>query len=123
MNLAVSQKEDYTLSTDGPRIAREKKTIKAMAQIYCKNHHGSKNGELCIDCAEFFEYAKMRLDKCPFGEKKSTCGKCLIHCYRPDMKVKVKEIMRYSGPRMLLYHPVLALHHAVDGFKKPKKKP
>ncbi|MCW4025244.1 MAG: nitrous oxide-stimulated promoter family protein [Candidatus Bathyarchaeota archaeon] len=111
------------MANEGPRIAREKKTIHAMTQIYCKNHHGNKNGELCPECTRFFEYAQMRLDKCPFGEKKSTCGKCLIHCYRSDMKVKVKEIMRYSGPRMLLYHPVLALHHAVDGLKKPKKKP
>jgi len=37
------------------------------------------------------------------------------------MKEKVKKVMRYSGPRMLLHHPVLALHHAVDGFKSPDK--
>jgi hypothetical protein len=111
------------LSNDHPRIAREKKTIQAMVQIYCKNHHHTQDGNLCPVCSEFFEYAKMRLDKCPFGEKKSTCGKCLIHCYRPDMKVEVKKVMRYSGPRMLMHHPSLALHHVVDGFKKPKKKP
>lgn len=38
----------------------------------------------------------------------------------PDMKEKVKKIMRYSGPRMLLHHPELAIHHAIDGFKKPE---
>jgi hypothetical protein len=37
------------------------------------------------------------------------------------MREKVKKVMRYAGPRMLLHHPVLAMHHAVDGFKKPKK--
>ncbi|MGA3290750.1 MAG: nitrous oxide-stimulated promoter family protein [Candidatus Bathyarchaeia archaeon] len=52
------------------------------------------------------------------GEK-STCGKCLIHCYRPDMKEKVKKVMRYSGPRMLLSHPNLALRHAWDGRRNP----
>jgi len=30
------------------------------------------------------------------------------------MKEKVKKVMRYSGPRMLLPHPTLALHHALD---------
>ncbi len=102
-----------------PRITREKKTIGAMVHIYCKAHHETKD-ELCQECAEFYEYAKMRLDKCPFQENKTTCGKCRIHCYKPGMKEKVREIMRYSGPRMLLHHPVLAMHHVVDGFKKPE---
>jgi hypothetical protein len=36
------------------------------------------------------------------------------------MKEKVKMVMRYSGPRMLLRGPGLALHHAFDGRKKPQ---
>jgi hypothetical protein len=101
-----------------PRIKREKKTIEAMVRYYCEKKHGKK-GELCTECTEFLNYAFLRLDKCPFQEKKSTCGKCTVHCYRPDMKEKVKKVMRYSGPRMLLHHPGLALHHAWDGRRKP----
>jgi len=108
--------------TEHPRIRREKKTIEAMVRIYCKNHHESQ-GELCPECSELFEYAKMRLDKCPFQEKKTTCGKCLIHCYQPQMREKVKKVMRHSGPRMLLHHPLLAIHHVIDGRKKPEKIP
>jgi hypothetical protein len=103
-----------------PRIKREKKTIEAMIRIYCKKHHET-HGELCPECSELLEYAKTRLDKCPFQEKKSTCGKCLVHCYQPQMREKVKKVMRYSGPRMLLHHPVLAIHHVIDGRKKPEK--
>ena len=110
------------MTVEHPRITREKKTIGAMLDIYCKNHHETKKG-LCPECTELFEYAKMRLDKCPFQEKKSTCGKCLVHCYQPQMREKVKVVMRYSGPRMLLHHPGLALHHVVDGRKKPQKIP
>ncbi|MGB9914953.1 MAG: nitrous oxide-stimulated promoter family protein [Candidatus Bathyarchaeales archaeon] len=102
-----------------PRIKREKKTIEAMVSIYCKRHH--KSNKLCLDCKELLEYAKMRLDKCPFQEKKSTCAKCLIHCYQPQMREKVRKVMRYAGPRMLLYHPVLAIQHVIDGWKKPEK--
>jgi hypothetical protein len=116
------QGERESLTTEHPRIKREKKTIEAMVQIYCKNHHEHRGGELCEECSSFFEYAKMRLDKCPFQEKKTTCGKCPIHCYQPQMREKVKKVMRYSGPRMLLHHPGLAIHHAIDGLKKPKKK-
>jgi hypothetical protein len=38
------------------------------------------------------------------------------------MREQVKKVMRYSGPRMILHHPALAMHHAIDGLKKPKKK-
>jgi hypothetical protein len=108
------------MTTQHPRITREKKTIEHMVHLYCKKNHKT-HGELCSDCNEFLEYAKLRLDKCPFQENKSTCGKCLVHCYKPDMKAKAKIIMRYSGPRLLLYHPSEALHHIWDGRKKPQK--
>jgi hypothetical protein len=101
------------------RMKRERQTITYMVDIYCKGHHHTDNGELCKDCQEFKEYAHMRLAKCPFQEKKTTCGKCVIHCYRPDMKEKVRQVMRYSGPRLLIYHPTLALHHAWDARRKP----
>lgn len=108
------------MSKQHPRIIREKKTIDKMVHIYCKGHHDTKGNELCPECTEFLSYAFLRLDKCPFQEEKSTCGKCLVHCYQPQMKEKVKKVMRYSGPRMLLHGPGLALHHAFDGRKKPQ---
>jgi len=108
------------MSKQHPRITREKKTIDKMVHIYCRGHHGTKGNELCPECTEFLSYAFMRLDKCPFQEEKSTCGKCLVHCYQPQMEEKVKNVMRYSGPRMLLRSPGLALHHAFDGRKKPQ---
>jgi len=106
-DLFLIEERDFDMVDDHPRITREKKTIEAMVHIYCKNKHEAP-GELCPECTELFEYAKMRLDKCPFQEKKSTCGKCLVHCYRPEMREKVKNVMRYAGPRMLLHHPLLA---------------
>jgi hypothetical protein len=101
------------------RMRRERKTIQCMTEIYCNGHHGTKKGELCPECTEFKEYAFLRLSKCPFQEKKTTCGKCKIHCYKPDMKQKVRQVMRYSGPRMLLVRPDYALHHAWDAHRKP----
>ena len=110
---------ELDLSNQHPRITREKKTIDKVVHIYCRAHHDTKGGELCSECTEFLEYAFLRLDKCPFQEEKSTCGKCLVHCYQPEMREKAKKIMRYSGPRMLLRSPGLALHHVFDGSKKP----
>ena len=107
------------MNEDHPRITREKKTINKMVHVYCKGKHDSKGNQLCDDCNEFLLYAYMRLDKCPFQEEKSTCGKCLVHCYRPDMRDKAKKIMRYSGPRLIYKSPILSLHHVFDGRKKP----
>ena len=64
------------------------------------------------------------LDRCPFGEEKTTCARCPVHCYKPAMRERVRAVMRYAGPRMLLRHPILALQHQLDGVrhKKPPKK-
>ena len=115
-----SNKELPHLSNQGPRLRREKRTIDKMVHVYCKGNHKTKGSQLCAECSEFLAYAFLRLDKCPFQEEKSTCGKCLVHCYQPQMREKAKKIMRYSGPRLLLRAPGLALHHAFDGRKKPQ---
>lgn len=78
-------------------------------RLYCRLKEGYKN--LCPDCEKLAEYAENRLRHCPFGDEKGSCRNCKIHCYRPDMKEKIKEVMRFSGPRMLFYHPVMAIRH------------
>ncbi len=115
-----TNKEPLHLKNQGPRIRREKRTIDKMVHVYCKGKHKTKGNQLCAECSEFLAYAFLRLDKCPFQEEKSTCGKCLVHCYQPQMREKAKKVMRYSGPRLLLRAPSLALHHAFDGRKKPQ---
>ena len=109
------------------RISREKKTVAAMIRIFCRGRHKSR-GELCPECAALHEYAVSRLDRCPFGGDKPTCANCPIHCYRPQMRERAREVMRYAGPRMLVRHPILALLHQLDGRRpvpeaEPRKKP
>jgi predicted amidophosphoribosyltransferase len=98
-------------------LNREQKTVEAMINIYCHGKHGTR-GELCAECGEVLSYANKRLEKCPFQEGKTTCGKCLIHCYKPAMKEKIRAVMQYAGPRMISRHPILALFHFIDGFRK-----
>jgi len=96
---------------------RERKTIEAMIGIYCQGKHGTREG-LCSACVELLDYARARLRKCPFQRDKPTCAKCPIHCYKPDMRERIRAVMRYAGPRMLYRHPVLALLHFIDGVRK-----
>jgi len=102
------------------RMVREEKTIQAMIRVYCSDKHGTK-GRFCAGCEELMAYAKARLANCPFQEAKTPCAKCRVHCYNSLMRDKVREIMRYSGPRMSYRHPVLALCHFMDGFKQAGK--
>jgi predicted amidophosphoribosyltransferase len=101
-----------------PRMLRESATITAMMNIYCTEVHGSA-GELCPDCRALDAYAQMRLERCPFQEKKSTCAKCTVHCYKPEQREHIRRVMRYAGPRMLAKHPVLAVRHLLDGLRRP----
>lgn len=95
------------------RRDRELATIRAMIRMYCRDHHG-RDG-LCEDCAALDAYASRRLERCVFGAAKPTCANCTVHCYRDDMRERVRTVMRYAGPRMLLRHPVLAIAHLIDG--------
>ena len=72
------------------RIEKEKKTITLMIDIYCKKKHKHKDG-LCEECQELLEYAHKRLDFCKFGEEKSFCSKCPIHCYKKRYESKSKR--------------------------------
>ena len=101
-----------------------------MVALYCRDNHEADAGELagapgdagdglCPECEELLEYARLRLEKCRYGADKPTCANCETHCYKPAMRERVREVMRYSGPRMLKHHPVLAVAHLVDGCKTP----
>lgn len=97
------------------RIDVEAKTVQAMIEMYCKNNHSNHTiGKLCEECNELVNYSKQRVLNCKFKEKKPICGKCKIHCYKPDMKVKIKNVMRYSGPRMIYKHPIMMIKHVID---------
>ncbi len=88
-----------------------------MIRLYCRHKHLTGD-KLCMGCVELMTYAEARLAKCPFQEKKTTCAKCPVHCYKPVMRNKVRDVMRFSGPRMAYRHPVLALFHFADGLKQ-----
>ena len=76
-----------------------------MIKKYCHGKHGTKGEELCEECRALTEYALFRLEKCPFKVNKKFCSFCKIHCYKPDMREKIKDVMKWAGPRMIFTHP------------------
>jgi hypothetical protein len=98
------------------RLARERRTVVAMIRIYCRDRHRTR-GELCAECGRLHDYAMGRLDRCPFAEDKPTCAQCPVHCYQPALRERIRQVMRYAGPRMLWRHPWLAICHLLEGRK------
>jgi Nitrous oxide-stimulated promoter len=111
-----------------------------MVALYCRGHHGGSPGPsapasrsgrtrarqwrgLCADCESLAAYADRRLDRCRFGQRKPTCARCTVHCFGPDMRRQIRVVMRYSGPRMTVRHPILALVHLIDSRRGVVKEP
>jgi hypothetical protein len=92
-------------------IVLDRRTVTAMVRLYCGQQHRPARGTLCAACGSLLEYASARLEKCPFSDEKTTCRECPVHCYRPVERDLMKTVMRYSGPRMLWRHPLLAVRH------------
>ncbi|MFX1303891.1 MAG: nitrous oxide-stimulated promoter family protein [Promethearchaeota archaeon] len=105
------------MSLSKSSLEKEKKTIKTMIRMYCKKRHDPEK-QFCDDCLELLEYASKRLEYCQYGDNKPTCEKCPIHCYKPEMREKVRKVMRYSGPKMIYTHPIMGFRHL---FKKLRK--
>lgn len=91
------------------RINEEKKIIDEMISIYCRKKH--KNKELCSECQALQTYAFKRLEQCRYGESKNFCNRCSTPCYAKQQKEQIREVMRFSGPRMLFYHPITVIKH------------
>ena len=101
------------------RLNREKRTIQVMIELYChgQGHAREAKANLCAECSSLLNYALNRVDKCRFQDVKPACARCQVHCYRAAERQLIRQVMRYAGPRMILSHPLLALHHLIDTYR------
>ena len=106
---------EFTTDKRFVKRVRELKTIEVMTRMYCAHHHPGP--ALCAECTDLMDYAKRRLERCVFGDAKPNCAKCTVHCYTADMRERVRLVMRWAGPRMLLRHPILGITHLIADHK------
>ena len=113
------------------KIDYEKNMLLYMIKLYCRHNHkeyhknynktfGSKN--ICKECEEVYNYACERTSKCRFISTKTFCSACSSHCYKKEMREKIKNIMIFSGKRMIFYRPVIALKHVFVMLVRNMKK-
>lgn len=103
---------------------KEQYVVEEMVNLYCRKNHAAYSKaekKMCPECQTLSDYAKLRSEKCPFMEHKTFCANCKVHCYKPEMREKIRQVMRFSGPRMLLYHPCLAMWHLICSKKEKKQ--
>jgi len=95
-------------------------------RIYCHAKHDVKTGGeallpeelqprrgrciICSDCMALLEHGIRKRSLCPLNPK-PTCRKCHIHCYRPEYRQKIREIMSFSGRKLLLRGRIDYLWH------------
>ncbi len=95
----------------------QKKDLKVLlnfVRVFCRARHkdqtrvtvateGIVSDELllCADCARLVDYALEKRRKCPLDPKPS-CKNCHIHCYGKDYRARIREIMAFSGRRMIM---------------------
>lgn len=95
----------------------QKKDIRLIGkfvEVYCVGKHGTierspytlpadmGKRRVCPECADFMAYAIAKRMKCPLEAEKPTCKHCRIHCYGKAEREKVREIMAYSGRRLMM---------------------
>lgn len=100
---------------------REQAMMGRMIARYCHKKHGTDG--LCAECEALRAYSHQRSEHCPRMAEKSFCLHCPSPCYCEDMRTRVRQVMRYCGPRMLLHEPVTALRHGLHVIKhRPRKR-
>lgn len=97
----------------------EKELVAYMIKLYCRKKH--KNKELCEKCRDLLFYAERRIELCPFMEEKTFCSSCKSHCYQKEKRQQMKEVMRWAGPRLLFYRPVIGWKHVFDTWQRLRR--
>lgn len=119
------------------RRAEEAAMVSEMIALWCRGHHGEvprvpdapivplgrTEVVLCPECSELHAYALARIGRCPHMGTKTFCSACPTHCYKPAMRERIREVMRWSGPRMLLFRPIPAIRHALVTLRAKRKNP
>jgi hypothetical protein len=81
------------------KAGRDLAVITRFIQVFCRERHAAAakaDDGLCPDCRDLLDYATERLARCPMNPKPK-CKDCPVHCYKPEYRRRIKEVMRFSG--------------------------
>ena len=104
-------------------VDKDNRILAEFIRVFCNRRHGTqpkfiwnevdlgiKSPQLCDDCSKLLSYSVARRELCPLGPKPS-CKNCEIHCYAPEYRQKIREVMKYSGKYLILHGRLDLLFH------------
>jgi hypothetical protein len=100
-------------------MRKDLKTLALFIHVYCKHKHGNlEHAEaqmkthnvreiagrpvvLCSECTKLLMHAFTKRSHCPMHPKPA-CKHCPSHCYHPTYRAQIRQVMKFSGMKMLL---------------------
>ena len=110
MSLAIDETKE---------LYHDLKTLAMFIQVYCRHKHAEapkaipalkthnitliagRKIELCTECGKLLAHAFIKRTHCPMHPKPA-CKHCPSHCYHPAYRAQIREVMNYSGRKLLL---------------------
>ncbi|MHC4472071.1 MAG: nitrous oxide-stimulated promoter family protein [Planctomycetota bacterium] len=117
-------------------ISGDLKVLGKFVETYCKHHHDAPRApfrmsgidlsptklgrrRVCEDCRRLLAHAVVKRARCPL-DPKPACRLCTVHCYSPDYRQQVREVMKFSGRHLILRGHLHLLFHFLE---RPPKEP
>ncbi len=100
------------------KMRHDFKTLLTFVSIFCKHQHDAEPKtrlslkthdidalagravHLCPQCSRLATHALIKRTNCPMAPKPS-CKSCPVHCYHATFREEMKEVMRFSGRKLL----------------------
>ncbi|MHC4445781.1 MAG: nitrous oxide-stimulated promoter family protein [Planctomycetota bacterium] len=101
------------------KLRSDLKTLARFIEVYCRHQHTDKSKtpakikgydlraiagkvpHLCPTCLKLITHAYVKRSLCPL-EPKPACKRCPDHCYHPQYRRQIREVMKYSGRKLVL---------------------
>ena len=82
----------------------------AVGDLDARSVFGRRPPRLCAECESLLNHGVVKRLRCPL-DPKPMCKDCPDQCYCADYRTRVREVMRFSGPRMILRGRLHYLFH------------
>jgi hypothetical protein len=100
------------------KLRHDLKILLTFTSIYCEDRHAGESKtrlylkthdvdalagqsiDLCKRCTRLVTHALVKRTNCSM-DPKPACKHCPVHCYQPAYRAEMKEVMRYSGRKLL----------------------
>lgn len=118
MTTTVLHPQDSASDRD-QRVTSDLRVLARFIDIYCRGRHGDvlrspvalpaydipqalgRSLDLCPECARLCTHAFVKRLNCQC-DPKPQCKHCSVQCYHPEYQQQIREVMKYSGRKLVM---------------------